>query len=207
MDRRHVEEVVQALGLAERKAAATPGAREAERSDEDGEKLGSSDSRRFRGLAAKLNFGEQNRPDAQYATKEVCREMSTPTAGGLSKPKRLARYLRGAPRMRPWNKRQEEQSVATAVADAADGGRDETRSSASGGVLKIGQHCVKSRSVAQAVVALSTGDAELHSVVKGAGALTGAVSLASRPRPHGLVRGHGYRIPPWPGESEARGRA
>ena len=66
----------------------------------------------------------------------------------------------------------------TAVADADYGGCDETRRSTSGGVLMIGHHCVKSWSVTQAVVALSTGEAELYGVVKGAGVLMGAVSLA-----------------------------
>ena len=43
--------------------------------------------------------------------------------------------------------------------------------------MKIGQHCVKSWSVTQGVVALSTGEAELYGAVKGAGVLTGAVSM------------------------------
>ena len=74
-------------------------------------------------------------------------------------------------------KRQGEQSVVTAVADADYGGRGGARRRTSGGVLKIGQRCVKSRSVAQAVVALSASEAGLYGVVKGAGALRGAVSL------------------------------
>ena len=86
--------------------------------------------------------------------------------------------MSGAPRTRLWYKRQKKQSAATAVVDADYGGCDETRRSASGGVLKIGHHCAKSRSVKQAVVALSSGEADLRGVVKGAGALTGAVSLA-----------------------------
>ena len=177
-DQRHVEEVVKALGLGESKAAVSPGVRETEQSAEDGEKLGASDTRWFRGLVAKLNFVAQDRPDIQYATKEVCREMSAPTVGGIRRLKRLARYLRGAPRMRLWYKRQKEQIVVTAVVDADYGGCVETRRSTSGGVLKIGHHCVKSWSVTQAAVALSTGEAELYGVVKGAGVLMGAVSLA-----------------------------
>ena len=102
--------------------------------------------------------------------------MSAPTAGGLRRLKRLARYLRGGPRMRLWRKRQEEQSVATADADF--GGCDDTRRGTCGCVLKIGQDCVKSRGATQAVVALSTGEAELYGAEKGAGVLMGAVSMA-----------------------------
>ena len=115
---------------------------------------------------AKLNFVAQDRPDIQYATKEECGEMSAPTERGLRRLRRLARYLRGAPRMRLWRKRQKGQSVVTAVADADYGVCDGTRRSTSGGALKIGQHCVKSRSVTQAVVALFTGEAELYGVEK-----------------------------------------
>ena len=127
---------------------------------------------------AKLNFAAQDLPDIQYATKEVRRDMSTPTAGGLRRLKRVARYLRGArrPRLRP--KCQKEQSVVTAVADADNGGREETRRSTNGGVLKFGQRFVKSRGVTRAVVALPAGEAELYGEAKGAGVLMGALSLA-----------------------------
>ena len=90
----------QALGLAESEAAVSPGVRETERRSEDGGNLDASGARRFRRLVAKLNFVAQGRPDIQYATREVRREMGAPTARGLRKMKRLARYLRGAPRAR-----------------------------------------------------------------------------------------------------------
>ena len=87
--------------------------------------------------------------------------MSTPTAGGLRKLERLARYLRGVPRARLWYRRQKKQSVVTTAVDPDNGGCDETRRSTNGGVLMFGQHCLKSRSVTQAVAALRTGAAEL----------------------------------------------
>ena len=40
-----------------------------------------------------------DRPDIQYATKEVCRSMSSPTKGDKKKLKRLARYLVDKPRL------------------------------------------------------------------------------------------------------------
>ena len=46
-----------------------------------------------------------------------------------------------------------------------------------GDVLKLGRHCVKSRSVAPEVVALPTGGAELCRVAKGREALSGAISM------------------------------
>ena len=100
---------------------------------EDSEKLGASAACWFREPAAKPNFAAQDGPGAQYAAKEVRRLISAPTVGTLRKLRRLARYLRGAPRMRLWRKRQTEQGVVTAVAVANYAGRDGTRRSANGG--------------------------------------------------------------------------
>ena len=44
--------------------------------------------------------------------------------------------------------------------------------------MKFGRGCAESWSATQAIVALSTGEAEPYGVVTGAGVLTGAVSLA-----------------------------
>ena len=52
----------------------------------------------FRGLAARANYLSLDRVDIQFATKEICRDMASPKASSLSKMKRLARYLLGAPR-------------------------------------------------------------------------------------------------------------
>ena len=46
-----------------------------------------------RGLAARANYLSLGRPDIQFATKEICREMAKPTERGMLKMKRLARYL------------------------------------------------------------------------------------------------------------------
>ena len=51
----------------------------------------------FRGLAARANYLSLDRVDIQYTTKEICRDMASPKASSLSKMKRLARYLLGAP--------------------------------------------------------------------------------------------------------------
>ena len=52
----------------------------------------------FRGLAVRANYLSLDRVDIQYATKEICRDMASPKASSMSKMKRLARYLLGAPR-------------------------------------------------------------------------------------------------------------
>ena len=50
-----------------------------EESDEPDEALEGAEVTEFRGTAARLNFMAQDCPDVQFATKEICREMSSPT--------------------------------------------------------------------------------------------------------------------------------
>ena len=54
---------------------------------------------RFRAIAARANFLALDRVDVQYGVKEVCRDMSAPTASSWMKLKRLARYLLEFPRL------------------------------------------------------------------------------------------------------------
>ena len=53
-----------------------------------------------------------------------------------------------------------------------------TRRSTNGGALMHGHHTLKSWATTQAVIALSSGEAEFYGVVKGASALLGAIALA-----------------------------
>ena len=53
----------------------------------------------FRGLAARASYLSLDRPDIQFATKEICRELAKPTERGMQKMKRLARYLLQSPRI------------------------------------------------------------------------------------------------------------
>ena len=128
-EQRHVGEVAQARGPAEGEAAVAPGGHEKESSSEDGEKLGAPDARWPRGLVAKLTFVAQDKPDIQNAAEEASREMGAPTGGSARRPKRLARYFRGASSARLRYRRQGEHGVVTAVVDADSAGCDETRGS------------------------------------------------------------------------------
>ena len=54
---------------------------------------------RYRSVAARANFIAQDRPDIRFAVKELSRDMSNPTRASWRKMKKLARYLRGQPRV------------------------------------------------------------------------------------------------------------
>ena len=68
------------------------------------------------------------------------------------------------------------QGVATAVADADNGGREETRRTTSGAVLQFGHRSIKSRGATQEVAKLSSGGTERYVAAKRAGVLIGAVT-------------------------------
>ena len=53
---------------------------------------------RYRGIVALMNFLGQDRPEIQFAVKELGKEMSSPPEASWTCMKRLLRYLKGAPR-------------------------------------------------------------------------------------------------------------
>ena len=57
-----------------------------------------AEATRFRAVAARANYLAADRPDIQYAVKEICRKMAKPARGDWQKLIRLGRYLKGAPR-------------------------------------------------------------------------------------------------------------
>ena len=64
-----------------------------------------------------------------------------------------------------------------------------TRKSTNGGVLRHGQHVIKSWSTTQSVIALSTGEAEYYGAVKGSAIVLGAKSMAAELKSSSLVGG------------------
>ena len=194
-DQRHAEILVKELELENAKPVTTPGAREDVikashvvinasnependlEDDKAGDLLDKAEVSRFRGLAARANFLSQDRADIQYATKEISRRMATPRAGDWLLLKRLARYIVGAPRVvyeYPW---QSSGQGCEGYIDSDWGGCKGSRRSTSGGVLMSGQHVLKTWSTTQATVALSSAEAELFALVKGAGQALGMMAL------------------------------
>ena len=53
----------------------------------------------FGGVAARCNYLSLDRPDLQYAAKDICRETSTPTVQAFMKLKRIGHFLFNKPRL------------------------------------------------------------------------------------------------------------
>ena len=121
----------------------------------------------YRAGAARANYLALDRADLTYSAKELCRRMSEPTVADLAQLRRLAKYLAGAPRLmysHPW----QEAAGITVYVDTDFAGCSFTRKSTSGGLAFRGRHLLKTWSCTQKVVTLSSGEAELAGVVKGA---------------------------------------
>ena len=131
----------------------------------------------FPGLAARCNYLAADRPDCQLAAKEVCRFMSKPTKLSVEAIKRLGRYLMQQKRlvyMYPW---QDDVDSLEVYVDTDHAGCLRTRKSTSGGCVVLGAHLLKSWSSTQPTIILSSGEAELHGVVRGSAAGLRMLSL------------------------------
>ena len=168
-DPRHAEVMVKVSRLEGANGVKTPGEEEKSwATEENGRPLSAPEAREYRGLAARANYLGQDRADICYAAKEACRGMAAPTQGDLRALRRLARYLVQAPRVvwrYAWQEPTSELSVFT---DSDWAGCIRTRKSTSGGCILLGTHLIKSWSSTQGNIALSSGEAELYGVVKGA---------------------------------------
>ncbi len=177
--------MIDELGLAGAKGVTTPGSRDdvskaaVENEKQHGEKLNPRETTRFRALCARLNYLALDRVDIQYASKEASRRMSSPQAGDWLLLKRIGRYLLKAPRLVQLFAWQRWTDKVEAFVDSDWAGCATTLRSTSGGVLMLGSHVVKSWSTTQATVALSSGEAELYALVKGASQSLGLLALAS----------------------------
>jgi len=184
-DPRHAELIISELGMDAARPVGTPGAKEGE-SAPDSETLldDAGEITAFRGISARGLYLSVDRPEARFATKELARRMANPTRGNLKELKRLGRYLRGKPRLVMVYRLQGEvigernPDYLYALADSNWADCRETRRSTSGGALMHGSHTLATWSVTQAVQALSSGEAELYALLRGAVEVLGAAATA-----------------------------
>ena len=178
-DQRHVEICMQNLGLEiDSREVGTPTDKD-RRGVKEEEYLDQSSSTRYRGLVARMNYLGQDRSDIQFTIKELSKDMANPTTASMSRIKRLVRYLKGAPRYIIKMKYQSKPNSLTAWSDTDFAGCTKSRKSTSGGLVMHGSHVIKSWSTNQAVIALSSGEAEYYGLVKAASVAIGVRTIAN----------------------------
>ena len=166
-DQRHAEIVIRDMGLkADSKGVGTPGLPDL--AVLAMQVPAGCDETKYRAMAARVNYLSQDRPDIQYAVKEVCRKMSQPDKEDWAKIKMLARYLKEYPRMVQKLEALDMPKDLEVWVDTDFAGCRRTRKSTSGGMVMLGSHLLKSWSTTQDAVALSSGEAEFYGIVEGA---------------------------------------
>jgi hypothetical protein len=177
-DQRHSELLVRAAGLGpESKPLSAPSRKLSTQEAEEGlEPLNAEEAGKYREAVARANFLSADRPDISYAVKELCRSMSAPTSRDDEALKRLSRYLLGRPRMVMEFVWQEPMPI-TVYTDSDWAGCLTTRKSTSGGALMRGTHLLRHWSATQPTIALSSAEAELAAIVRGASEALGMRSL------------------------------
>ena len=175
-DPRQCEKFVGECGMAGANSVCTPGTKEASAQILADKELEAKLHTPYRASAARANYLAADRPDGQFAAKEVCRWMAKPTECSWAALKRLARFFTGLPRLVYVYEPQEVQAVDVYV-DTDWAGCSRTRKSTSGGCVMMGRHAVKTWSSTQPTVALSSGEAEFTGVLKGSGIGLGYQSL------------------------------
>ena len=127
------------------------------------------ETKRFRSLAATLNYMSSDGSDVQYAAKEVCTKMASPTRGSWKRLKKAGKFLKGVEKltwkMGPWK---HDDRVNVDVHVDLNWARGPERKSTNGGMMEIYGTVVKHWSRTQATRALSTAAAEYYAVVRGA---------------------------------------
>ena len=167
-DPRHLDTLMNEWGMKNCNEVGTPTIEQRAPEEETEELMGPDAAKRYRRAVARINYMSQDRPDLSVAATYLARSMAKPRVGDDSGVKRVIRYLAGHPHCIWKYDYQEEPRTLDIFTDSDWAGCRASRRSTSGGVVMHGRHAILHWSKLQANVALSSGEAELNSQVKGA---------------------------------------
>ena len=132
----------------------------------------------FRSATMRLAYLAQDRPELQFASKEVARLMQAPTEQAWVALKRAARFCLGWPRIVWCFRRQPPSTYIDVFTDSDHAGCIRTRRSTSSSCLVHGGHLLRTSSTTQTVISLSSGESEFYAMVKAMSVVLGAAELA-----------------------------
>ena len=165
----YVEAILKEHNLQNCNPVTTPGTASLKQTINDEVPLSKEEHAQYRRAVGKLQWLTYTRPDISYATKELARDLQSPTQHSLHKLKHLLRYLRGTqhykqtvhPTITP-------EGISTfdlnVYADADWAGCPTTRKSTSGFTMTLLGATIHFGSRTQAVVALSSAESELYAI-------------------------------------------
>ena len=175
-DPRHVQILMANFGFTETsKGIAQPGAKMDKAADLS--PLNVAESKTYRSNTMRVAYLAQDRIDIQFASKELARGMQTPTRWDMEQLKRMVRYLKTVPRMVQRFHQQDTPTRLVCFTDSDFAGCMRSRKSTSCNIMFWGSHMIRAASSTQAVISLSSGEAEFYSAVKGASVSIGCVAM------------------------------
>ena len=140
--------------------------------------LGEEGAQLYRSHTMRAGYLAQDRTDLQRAVRELAKGMSKPTERHQIMLKRVVRYPRYAPRIRQRWVYQDKIFRYGVYNDTDHAGCIRTRKSTSGVVVMLGRNQLHSVCRGQAVIALSSGEAEYYGLVTGCSEGLGDQSMA-----------------------------
>ena len=180
-DQRHAEIIVKEMGLESGKTADTPEVKDKDGEAESSPLLAAADTRQYRSLTMRAAYLAADRADIGNTVKNLARRMQQPRVFDQMKLKRLARYLKGKPRVVLRYRPQRAPTILRLevpkpkelemYVDSDNAGDKESRRSTVGQVAFLGEHAVKHLCKLLQVIGLSSGENEYYAI--SAGACTG----------------------------------
>ncbi|CAE7551092.1 unnamed protein product [Symbiodinium sp. CCMP2592] len=175
-DPRHVDLVLEQLGLEKGVSVTTPLVKVKEE-DMDKTPLGTAEAALYRSIAMRIGYLSMDRPDLLRTVRELAKGLKEPQQHHWGLLKRAARYLRGSPRLVQLIPYQEHFTSINAWSDSDHAGCIKTRKSTTGTVIQLGEATVKTAAKGQAVIALSTGEAEYYGLISTASTTLGEQAM------------------------------
>ena len=167
LEPRYVNNLIKQTGVEHGHTLSQPGYKESS-TKANMNPLGAAAHTQYRSNGGLLQYMTDRRGDLSFSTKEVLRHAHHPTVEDQTKITRIARYLKGVPRVIqdfPWLK--DEMTTLETYVDSDWSGEIDTRKSTSGGVILLNGTEIKHWCSTQPTVSLSSGEAEIKSIVKG----------------------------------------
>lgn len=168
-DPQYVQRLIELFELQTAKAADTPGVRRSAPAPDADDILVQPLATTFRSGAGTSLYLASDRPECQFATKEVLSGMQTPTVGHLLDLKRIARFYKGLPRL-VWHFDYQDPEVTLQIRGVSDAnwaaGIGDKRRSTSCGWIYLGQQLLETFAATQQIHAQSSAESEYLSITK-----------------------------------------
>ena len=162
---KHVEKALALMGMEGCKEAPTPMVSEIAKTElENDAELDAEKAKLYRSITMLLMYFVVDIFVAQYAVKELSREMQKPQESSWNRLKRVLRFLQGCKDLGVWFPREGDMTSCRALADSNWGNCRKTRKSTSAGLIIFGGCTLYQYSRTQPVLADSSGVAEWYAV-------------------------------------------